>query len=118
MPPFTISDSTYYRLLEALGYTAFGYTPIMPAFATLQELEATEAAILKTLDELDEVYAQLVNMLPDSLAVELDGLKVNYAQQRAFLYSHGERLTARLSSLSHLPPRQPYFKAIKISAHK
>lgn len=53
--------------------------------------------------------AQLVSMLPDSLALKVDELDVSFGQQRRFLFEHGNRQCKLLSSLSGVPLGDQYY---------
>lgn len=115
---FKISDATYYRAMETLGYSYIGDSPVLPTFTTLVEAQETEANIVTLLDDIDQTWTQVKEMLPDSLAVKLGTLEVNYAQQYKLLMLHGRRQTQRLSLMLHLPIRAAYFESSPTSVFR
>lgn len=115
---FNISEGTFYRVMDCLGYTYIGDSPVLPTFTTEIEAQQTETNIVNILDDIDNTLEQIKNLLPDSLAVKLGTLTVDYAQQYRLLVAHGIRQTKRLSIMIHLPVRVSYFNQHTTSAFK
>lgn len=106
---FTISQSTYERVLANLGYSQIGDAPVLPTFSSLEQAQFTETMLNETCDKLELILEQIDELMPDSLAVKVDTLEVNYKQQYMMLLHHGKRYTKRLEAFAHLPSRQSYF---------